>query len=152
YTSGSTGRPKGVMVEHSGVVNFLMSMTQSSGISSTDCVLAVTTVSFDIAALEIYLPLATGARLLLATREAAADARLLMTMFEQHSVTFLQATPATWQLLLSGGWSGRPGLKALCGGEALLTDLSGKLVSRVGALWNLYGPTETTIWSCQRQI
>ena len=152
YTSGSTGKPKGVMVEHADVVNFLCSMQQNPGISATDCLLAVTTVSFDIAALEIYLPLVNGAKLVLASREAASDARLLMAMLEEFDVTVLQATPATWQLLLSGGWDGRSNLKALCGGEALSTDLSGKLVNRVGALWNLYGPTETTIWSCSRQI
>jgi amino acid adenylation domain-containing protein len=152
YTSGSTGDPKGVMVEHAGVVNFLTSMQQNPGISATDRMLAVTTVSFDIAALEIYLPLVNGAKLVLASREAASDAQLLMAMLEEFDISVLQATPATWQLLLSGGWGGRSNLKALCGGESLTTDLSGKLVSRVGALWNLYGPTETTIWSCGRQI
>ena len=152
YTSGSTGRPKGVMVEHSGVVNFLTSMQENLRISVTDCMLAVTTVSFDIAALELYLPLVSGAKVLLASREAAFDEGLLITMLEEFDVSILQATPATWQLLLTGGWSGRSSLKALCGGEALTADLSGKLKGRVGTLWNLYGPTETTIWSCSREI
>jgi amino acid adenylation domain-containing protein len=152
YTSGSTGKPKGVMVQHAGVVNFLISMQQNPGVGATDRVLAVTTVSFDIAGLEIYLPLISGAQLVVASREAASDARLLMSMIEEYDVTVLQATPATWQLLLSAGWDGRSNLKALCGGEALSTALSGKLINRVGSLWNLYGPTETTIWSCGRQI
>jgi amino acid adenylation domain-containing protein len=152
YTSGSTGNPKGVMVEHAGVVNFLTAMQHSPGIRATDRLLAVTTVSFDIAALEIYLPLLNGAQVVLASRETASDARRLIWMLEEFDITVLQATPATWQLLLSAGWSGRSNLKALCGGEALTTSLSQTLVSRTEALWNLYGPTETTIWSCARQI
>jgi amino acid adenylation domain-containing protein len=152
YTSGSTGNPKGVMVEHAGVVNFLSSMRQSPGTSATDCMLAVTTVSFDIAGLEIYLPLVNGAKVVLASREAASDARRLTALLGDFDVTVLQATPAMWQLLLSGGWRGKSNLKALCGGEALTADLSANLRGRVGALWNLYGPTETTIWSCGRQV
>jgi amino acid adenylation domain-containing protein len=152
YTSGSTGQPKGVMVEHAGVVNLLTSMGRNPGIAAADCLLAITTVSFDIAALEIYLPLVKGAKVVLASREAAFDAQLLMHMLEEFEVTVLQATPATWKLLLGAEWSGRSSLRALCGGEALTTDLSGKLLSRVGMLWNLYGPTETTIWSCCQEI
>ncbi len=152
YTSGSTGKPKGVMVEHAGVVNFLTSMRRHPGIGPTDCMLAVTTLSFDIAGLEIFLPLVNGAKVVLASRDASSDAHLLMAMMEDCGITVLQATPVTWQLLLSAGWNGRENLKALCGGEALSTDLSRELVMRVGALWNLYGPTETTIWSCARQI
>ncbi len=152
YTSGSTGRPKGVMVEHAGVVNFLHSMQRSPGMSASDRVLALTTISFDIAALEIYLPLMTGAEVILATREDAADAHRLMEMIEQWGVTFLQATPVTWRMLLGAGWRGSSGLTALCGGEALTADLSRELVGRVGTLWNVYGPTETTIWSCVNRI
>ena len=152
YTSGSTGRPKGVMVEHTAVVNFLTSMTREPGINAEDCLLAVTTVSFDIAALEIYLPLIRGAKLALVRREDASNGHLLIEMLEDIDVSMLQATPATWKLLLGAGWNGRPALRGLCGGESLTTDLSGKLKSRVGALWNLYGPTETTIWSCCKEI
>jgi amino acid adenylation domain-containing protein len=152
YTSGSTGRPKGVLVEHEGVVNCLTSLRQQVGISAADRMLAITTVSFDIAALELYLPLFIGAQVIMAGREAASDPTQLMRIIEERSVTLMQATPTTWQMLLAGGWSGRSSLTALSGGEALRTDLSREMVSRVGALWNLYGPTETTIWSCIRQI
>jgi amino acid adenylation domain-containing protein len=152
YTSGTTGAPKGVMVEHGGVVNFLASMQRRPGISGSDRVLAVTTVSFDIAGLEIYLPLISGARLVLASRETAADARLLIQSMQDREITALQATPATWQMLLSAGWTGCPGLKAVCGGEALSNNLAAQLLERVNTLWNLYGPTETTIWSTGRQI
>ena len=152
YTSGSTGRPKGVMIEHAAVVNFLRSMQKRPGIAATDRLLAVTTIAFDIAALEIYLPLVTGATVVLAGAPAAADADSLARMLEAHDITIMQATPATWRLLLHGGWTGRKSLKVLCGGEALTTDLSAKLLERAGAVWNMYGPTETTIWSCARSI
>jgi amino acid adenylation domain-containing protein len=152
YTSGSTGKPKGVMIEHAAVLNFLTGMQQHPGIKPTDCLLAVTTISFDIAGLELYLPLLHGATVLLASREDAQDASRLIGLMENSSVTLMQATPATWHLLLNFGWQGRPELKALCGGEALNRQLSAQLLDRVGALWNLYGPTETTIWSCNQLI
>lgn len=150
YTSGSTGKPKGVMVEHRNVVNFLNAMSQTPGINSSDVLLAVTTISFDIAGLELFLPLINGAKIVLISRANASDPVFLQETIAQSGITMLQATPATWRLLLNSGWQGSTGLKALCGGEALATDLSARLVESVGALWNLYGPTETTIWStCQ---
>jgi amino acid adenylation domain-containing protein len=152
YTSGSTGRPKGVMVTHAGVVNFLHSMQRSPGIESTDRLLAVTTLSFDIAGLEIYLPLISGAQVVVLDRETAVDAPRLIQSIEQYRPTILQATPSTWRMLLSAGWSGSAHLKVLCGGEALTSELAGQLLPRVGQLWNVYGPTETTIWSCLRQV
>jgi amino acid adenylation domain-containing protein len=152
YTSGSTGRPKGVMIEHAAVVNFLRSMQKRPGITATDRLLAVTTVAFDIAALEIYLPLVTGATVVLADALAATDAESLARMLETHDITIMQATPATWRLLLHGGWTGRKSLKVLCGGEALTRDLATELLERTGVVWNMYGPTETTIWSCARPI
>ncbi|MBI5815646.1 MAG: amino acid adenylation domain-containing protein [Nitrospinae bacterium] len=147
YTSGSTGKPKGVMVTHSNVVNFLSSMAEAPGISPEETALAVTTISFDIAALEIFLPLTSGARVVIASTGQARDAASLMALMEKHSVTFAQATPSTWRMLIEAGWNGGTGLKVLCGGEALSTELAAKLRARSGALWNMYGPTETTIWS-----
>jgi amino acid adenylation domain-containing protein len=152
YTSGSTGRPKGVMIEHAAVVNFLRSMRKQPGIGPADRLLAVTTIAFDIAALEIYLPLVTGATVVLAGARAASDADSLARLLEAHDITVMQATPATWKLLLHGGWTGRRSLKVLCGGEALSADVAARLLERVGSLWNMYGPTETTIWSCARRI
>lgn len=152
YTSGSTGTPKAVMVEHGGVVNFLLSMLEAPGLVAQDRLLAVTTISFDIAGLEIYLPLICGARVVLASRADTIDAEKLIALITRHEVSVLQATPATWRLLLDAGWQGEPRLKALCGGEALTTELADRLLDRVGSLWNLYGPTETSIWSCQRKV
>jgi len=147
YTSGSSGTPKGVMVEHRSVVNFLCSMQRAPGIHAQDRVLALTSLSFDIAALELYLPLINGARLILGSREDASDGQRIRALLEQHRITMLQGTPSMWQLLLASGWTGQPELTALSGGEALPRQLSQQIASRVLRLWNLYGPTETTIWS-----
>ncbi|MEU6730259.1 amino acid adenylation domain-containing protein [Nonomuraea wenchangensis] len=150
YTSGSTGRPKGVRVQHSSVVNFLLSMGREPGLGAADTLLAVTTFAFDISVLELFLPLTVGGRVLIAGREAAYDPARLAALLEEATV--MQATPATWRLLLSAGWPGKPGLKALCGGEALPPDLAADLRGRVGELWNMYGPTETTIWSTLTRV
>lgn len=147
YTSGSTGRPKGVMLEHRSVVNFLHSMHREPGIAAGDRFVAVTTLSFDIAGLEIHGPLTVGATVVLASRATALDGRALAELLEGSGATILQATPATWRLLLDSGWAGRPGLKMLCGGEALPRELAARLTATGGELWNMYGPTETTIWS-----
>jgi amino acid adenylation domain-containing protein len=147
YTSGSTGKPKGVQVEHRNVVNFLHSMQREPGIDEHDIVAAVTTLCFDIAGLEIHLPLATGARIAIVSREEAIDGTKLRACIEQQQVTLMQATPATWRLLLQAGWPGDKNLKVLCGGEAFPGDLASELIPRCKSLWNMYGPTETTIWS-----
>ncbi len=152
YTSGSTGRPKGVEVRHGGVINFLASMARQPGLAAADVLLAVTTVSFDIAVLELFLPLTVGARVELATRDVVADGARLAALLESAGATVMQATPATWRMLLESGWRGQAGLKALCGGEALPADLARDLLGRVGSLWNLYGPTETTVWSALQRI
>lgn len=152
YTSGSTGVPKGVMVSHASLVNFLCSMREQPGIGAEDVLLAVTALSFDIAALELFLPLIAGARVVIADEEMLANPVLLAEEIDLHQISVMQATPATWQLLLEAGWKGRPGLKALCGGEALTRSLANRLLDRVGSLWNMYGPTETTVWSSINQI
>ncbi|MBD1942369.1 AMP-binding protein, partial [Coleofasciculus sp. FACHB-712] len=147
YTSGSTGRPKGVQISHACVVNFLISMRQPLGITQPDILLAVTSLSFDIAALEIFLPITVGSRVVVVPREIASDGAQLLTTLTNSGATIMQATPATWRLLLAGGWQGSKGLKILCGGEALPRQLAAQLLVRGDRLWNLYGPTETTIWS-----
>ncbi len=152
YTSGSTGRPKGVAIPHRALANLIGSMRERPGLSRTDVLLSVTTLSFDIAALELYLPLVTGARLVLVSREVAADAPRLLERIARHRVTTMQATPATWQLLLQGGWQGGAPGRIFCGGEALSRDLARDLSSRCRELWNFYGPTETTIWSAMHPI
>jgi amino acid adenylation domain-containing protein len=146
YTSGSTGKPKGVQISHRALTNFLWTMREWPGLGERDVVLAETSLSFDIAGLELYLPLIVGARIRLVGRETAMEGALLQREMEQ-GVTVMQATPSGWLLLLESGWEGSPGLKALCGGEALSADLAAKLAARCDSLWNMYGPTETTIWS-----
>ncbi|HWO43936.1 MAG TPA: condensation domain-containing protein, partial [Candidatus Eisenbacteria bacterium] len=152
YTSGSTGKPKGVEVTHGSVVNFLSSMRREPGLCERDVLVAVTTLSFDIAGLELFLPLTVGARVVLVSREVASDGMRLAEAMAGAGGTVMQATPATWQMLLEAGWQGSKDLKIFCGGEALSGGLAGKLLERCSSLWNLYGPTETTIWSAVHKI
>jgi len=152
YTSGSTGKPKGVEVTHRSVVNLLTSMACVPGMSANDTLLAVTTLSFDIAALELFLPLIVGGKLVIARREVAADPVRLMARLASCGTTFMQATPVTWRMLLEAGWDGRPLRKILCGGEALPQELADRLTKLPAELWNMYGPTETTIWSATSQV
>ena len=147
YTSGSTGKPKGVQVPHGAVVNFLSSMAQQPGMAADDVLLAVTTLSFDIAVLELFLPLTVGARVEIASRDEAGDGDRLLSKLNEIGASVMQATPATWRMLLSAGWEGSEGFKVLIGGEALPRDLVNALIKRVGGVWNMYGPTETTVWS-----
>jgi amino acid adenylation domain-containing protein len=147
YTSGSTGKPKGVPIEHGSIVNLLRSMQNEPGLNRDDVLLAVTTLSFDIAGLEIYLPLISGARLVIASSEDVVDGNRLRDLLNESRVTCVQATAATWRLLLAAGWQGSPDLKILCGGEALAPELAKELNVRANSVWNVYGPTETTIWS-----
>jgi amino acid adenylation domain-containing protein len=152
YTSGTTGLPKGVMVEQAGVVNLLLDMRARLSVQAQDRVLALTTLGFDIAALEILLPLICGARVVLADRASAQDPYALARLLETGEVSLMQATPTTWRMLLDAGWAGRPGLRALSGGETLPGELAARLLPRVAALWNVYGPTETTIWSSAHAV
>jgi len=152
YTSGSTGQPKGVMVHHAAVVNFLSSMRIQPGINKNDLLLTVTPISFDIAALELFLPLIAGATVVIVSKEITTNPFMLGEAIKHYHAGIMQATPATWQLLVDSGWAGEPKLKALCGGEALTRKLADQLLDRVGSLWNMYGPTETTIWSSLCEI
>jgi non-ribosomal peptide synthetase component F len=147
FTSGSTGRPKGVRIPHRALVNFLTSMRREPGLDPADTLLSVTTLSFDISGLEIFLPLTTGATVAIATREVVMDGNLLREELTRSGATVMQATPATWRLLLEAGWQGDKNLKILIGGEAVPRELVNQLVPLCGSLWNMYGPTETTIWS-----
>ena len=129
------------------MLNFLTSMAAVPGLGTDDRLLAVTTLSFDIAVLELLLPLSVGATIILASADEALDGRALRSCLEENAATVMQATPSTWRMLLDAGWEGAPGFKALIGGEALPPDLAQALLQRVGELWNMYGPTETTVWS-----
>ncbi len=152
YTSGSTGRPKGVEIPHRALVNFLAAMARQPGLAAGDALLAVTTLSFDIAGLELYLPLVCGARVVLVPREVAQAGEQLLERVERSGATVMQATPATWRLLLGAGWRGDGRLRVLCGGEALPRDLADAILAGAGELWNLYGPTEATIWSMLQRV
>ncbi|MGF6736052.1 amino acid adenylation domain-containing protein [Paraburkholderia youngii] len=151
YTSGSTGVPKGVMVEHVSLVNLYSAMASEPGIAADDTVINLTSVSFDIAALELYLPLLSGAQLMLASRDVAIDPERLVGLIEQQAVTFVQATPAHWSVLLNHRWP-NASFTLLCGGEALPASLAARMFDHVQVLWNMYGPTETTIWSATRRM
>ncbi len=147
YTSGSTGLPKGVELPHRALANFLLTMRERPGLSTADVLVAVTTLSFDIAGLELYLPLVVGGQVVIAPQQTSADPRLLAALIEESGATVMQATPTTWRMLLDFGWRARPGFRALCGGEALPVALAEELIGCGIELWNMYGPTETTIWS-----
>ena len=152
YTSGSTGKPKGVAIAHRNVVNLLESMRETTGFQSRDVLVSVTTLSFDIAGLEIWMPLVCGGRVVVASREVAMDGVALAGELARSRATYLQATPSVWKLLLDSVWPGSARLTALCGGEALPAELADRLRGKVKALWNVYGPTETTIWSAAHHV
>lgn len=148
FTSGSTGKPKGVEISHEALCNLLLSMTEVFNCEATDRLLAVTTVTFDIAALELFMPLLCGAAIVIAQGQDIKDAKAVRSLLEQHAVTTMQATPAYWQMLLDSGWKGSTALnKKLCGGEAMSARLAARLLECGGSLWNLYGPTEATVWA-----
>jgi amino acid adenylation domain-containing protein len=147
YTSGSTGKPKGVLVPHRPLVNFIESMKKVPGLGVQDVVLAVTTLSFDIAVFDTLTALSAGATVVMASHEMTGDGELLKSAILRHGVTYLNATPATWRLLIAAGWQGGPAFKAITAGEALPKDLAIELVARCAEVWDLYGPTETTVWS-----
>lgn len=152
YTSGSTGRPKGVQVSHGALANFVRAMARRPGLAAGESLLAVTTVSFDIAALELFVPLVQGGRVVLLPGGQGRDPAVLASILDRERIDVMQATPATWKLLLADGWRGRPGLRILCGGEALPPSLADGLMAAGDEVWNLYGPTETTVWSSHERL
>jgi surfactin family lipopeptide synthetase A len=147
YTSGSTGKPKGVQICHRAFVNLATSVLREPGISEDDTLLALTTISFDIAAAELFIPLTVGAKIIIASRTMVADPDTIATCIEDQGVTTLQATPVTWRMLIDSGWQGKRDLKIICTGEALTRSLADQLLARAASVWNMYGPTETTVWS-----
>jgi len=152
YTSGSTGTPKGVDISHRSLVNLLWAMRDRPGLSADDTLVAVTTICFDMAELEMFLPLIVGAKLVIATDEIVVDGAALLQLLRRSRATVMQATPVTWQLLIDAGWRGGGPRKILCGGEALSRSLAEQLLERGDELWNLYGPTETTIYSSASRV
>ena len=152
YTSGTTGKPKGVRIQHRALANLVCSIAAQPGIQPSDLLLGVAPISFDIASMDVFLPLCTGATLVLAGRTDAADPYRLADLIEAHGITLMQATPATWSLLITSGWLGKRDLRILCGGEAVSRELANSLIERGSELWNCYGPTETTIWSAVLRI
>ena len=152
YTSGSTGKPKGVEIPQRAAVNLLSSMRREPGCGANDALLAVTTLSFDIAALELFTPLLSGGRVIVASQDDVADPARLARLIERSGATIMQATPATWRALIEARWTGKKGLKILCGGESLPRELADRLLDRAGEVWNMYGPTETTVWSTIHKV
>jgi len=151
YTSGSTGKPKGVQVPHRGVVNLVTSMAREPGITEKDTLLAVITLSFDMSVPELILPLTVGAKVVIAGRETTTNGELLTELLHKSKATILQATPATFHMLVESGWQGSPDLRIICGGEALPKSLAAELLKRTAQVWNMYGPTEITVYAtCYR--
>lgn len=152
YTSGSTGTPKGVPISHKNLVNLLYSVMEKPGIKASDILLSITTISFDIAMAELFAPLLKGAKLVITNEDTSKDTRLLLNVMKNEGITMMQATPATWQMLIYSGWEEPLSIRAISTGEALPMVLAKSILERVSELWNMYGPTETTIWSAIKQI
>jgi amino acid adenylation domain-containing protein len=152
YTSGSTGQPKGVQISHKAMINFLLSMKTAPSLDLQSKLLAVTTLSFDIAVLELYLPLIAGGTVYIAAKEQTMDGEALLNIIQEKRINIMQATPSTWRLLIAAGWKKTPHFKVLCGGENFPKDLANKLLNLADEVWNMYGPTETTVWSTCKKL
>ena len=152
YTSGTTGKPKGVRITQNALLNLVCAMGRTPGLNENDKVLAVAPISFDIATMDMFLPICSGATLIIAERSDAVDPFRLSHLIAEHNITCMQATPATWRMLVSSGWTGKKDLKMISGGEALPRELANHLIRLGGELWNCYGPTETTIYSAVLRV
>lgn len=152
FTSGTTGKPKGVQVTQQGLINLLFAMKKEVDFTEDEVLLAITPFTFDISGVEIYLPLLFGASLVLADKTMRFDPHTLIKAMTHHRITTMQATPATWQILINAGWENKQQIKMICGGESLNTWLATKLFNTRASLWNFYGPTETTIWSTCHKV
>lgn len=152
YTSGSTGRPKGVLVEHGSVINLLAGVRALLRIGPGDTMLALAPLAFDMSVLDMYLPLTSGARIVVASRDTAMNPKALIALIKETGVTHMQATPSTWRMLVEAGWSGRADMTIIVGGEALPGPLADRLFERGHAVWNFYGPTEATVWATSHRI
>lgn len=152
YTSGSTGNPKGVEIGHKSLINFLWSMKKEPGITSEDIFYAVTTYSFDISILELFLPLISGATLRIVKSNILSDPAKVILDLRKINPTIIQATPSFFQMLFNADWKGNESLKVFCGGDLLSELLAEKLINNTKEVWNMYGPTETTIWSSTKRI
>lgn len=147
YTSGSTGKPKGVEIEHRSVLALMEAMATAPGFTANDTLLAVTRVTFDLSVPDWFMPLMLGGKLVVVSFEVASDPRRLAVAIAASHATVMQATPTTWRALLEAGWTGKSDLRILCGGEAMMGDLAARLLPCCAQLWNMFGPTETTVWS-----
>lgn len=152
FTSGSTGQPKGVTTEHQAICNTLLHFKQAMQVKPQDILLSLTTITFDPSILDIFLPLISGAKLILAPYFFNREPSLIEHCINEEKVTMMQATPATWKALINNGWLGKPDLRVLSMGEPLALDLAQQLVIRSQCIWNLYGPTELAIYSSAEQI
>ena len=152
YTSGTTGRPKGVQIRHQNVMNLLLSMQQQPGLTPADKTVVLATIAFDVAMAEIYLPLTTGAELVIVDADTIRNGPALAGLLRAEAITFVQATPATWRMLLDAGWRGNARIRLISTAEALPKDLARKLLPCCAELWNFYGPTETTVYASSKQI
>lgn len=152
YTSGSTGRPKGVEIGHKSLLNFLISIQNEPRVNSDDIFFSVTTYSFDISILEFFVPLISGATLFIGDSKLLSDPKQIIQTLEEVKPTLIQATPSFYQMLFNANWQGDKRIKVLCGGDLLSESLAKKLIDCSSELWNMYGPTETTIWSSLKKI
>jgi amino acid adenylation domain-containing protein len=151
YTSGTTGKPKGVEISHQSLLNFLLSIQEVPSLNEKDLLFSVTTQSFDISNLEFFAPLLVGATVYVADKNMLVEPLSVINGIKEAQATILQATPSFYQMLLNAGWKGDKKLKLFCGGDSLSESLAEQLIKSCGEVWNLYGPTETTIWSsCKR--